>query len=834
VSTRPTTWIWALALLQAVMAVAITASLWGLAPIEPGKLPFAFIVLTLLFALGEVAVVHFAARSEPYSISFGEAPLMMGLTMASPVTLVAARVTGAAVALVFHRKHRSVRLAFNLSVIAAETALAIVVYRKLLGDANVLSVQGVAAAVVAGLVADAFGALMVSLAIRLTTKSGWAAVGRTVLTTTVTGVANAALGLGVVAALIKNPWFLVPIVLSGLVLYLAYRNYVRLGQRYQSLATLHELTRSVGSSADLETAARAMLEGARRLLRARRAELLVLDPSGTRALWVSDKAGDVDVSTFPGSEARLRMSDLLPGGEARLVPPGEAPGWWGEEVVKGGCVAAPLVGASGSIGMAMVAARLADIAPFSEEDRTLLETLANHTSVSIEKTRLLGKVQQEVALRTYQALHDDLTGLPNRQYLGERLAEALDAARLRGGRLAVVLLDLEGFKEVNDSLGHQAGDAVLQALCRRIGTAVPPGATMARFGGDEFVLLLPDVKDADDAVRLASPILELLNQPISHADLKLAVGARMGVALYPEHGQDAPTLMQRADVAMYDARSSLTRHEIYSPERDPFSPQRLALAGRLREAVGRREIEVWYQPMQSLRTGEVVGAEALVRWRHPERGILEPGDFVALTDRTGLARALALHVLATAVHQCTDWRNRGLDLRVSVNLSVRNLIDPSLAGDVLDLLVASTLPASCLMLEVTETSIMAESRRSMATLSQLHEMGVKLAVDDFGTGYSSLSRLRTLPVSELKIDKSFVLNATTDEQDAAIVRSTVELGHRLGLQVVAEGAEDRDTVDWLASTGCDLVQGYVISRPRPADVFESWLAGHEVARLAQA
>jgi diguanylate cyclase (GGDEF)-like protein len=494
-------------------------------------------------------------------------------------------------------------------------------------------------------------------------------------------------------------------------------------------------------------------------------------------------------------------------------------------------VVTPLVGETGLIGMAMVSGRVAEVRPFQEEDRTLLETLANHTSVSIEKTRLLGKVQEEVALRTYQALHDDLTGLPNRQQLTERLTTALEAARLRGGRLAVVLLDLEGFKEVNDSLGHQAGDAVLQSLCRRLASAVPPQATMARFGGDEFVLLLPDVRDADDAIRQATPVLDLLNQPISYGELKLAVGARMGVALYPEHGQDGPTLMQRADVAMYDARASYTRHEVYSPERDPFSPQRLALAGRLREGAGRREIEVWYQPIQSLRTGEVVGAEALVRWRHPERGILEPGDFVAFTDRTGLARSLALHVLATAVHQCTAWREAGLDMAVSVNLSVRNLIDPSLAGDVLDLLVASGLPAAQLVLEVTETSIMAESRRSMSTLSQLHEMGVRMAVDDFGTGYSSLSRLRRLPVSELKIDKSFVLNATSDSQDAAIVRSTVELGHRLGLLVVAEGAEDRDTVDWLAEIGCDLVQGYVISRPRPPDKFEQWLTGHDVARL---
>lgn len=828
---RPTTWIWGLSLVQAVMAAAVTVRFWDAPAIESGALPFGFLLLIVLFAAGEVVVVHFAARGEPYTISFDEAPLIMGLALVSPLALITSRISGSALALIVHRKQRGIRLAFNVTMIAAETAIAVVVYRELLGTADVLSVQGATAAVAAALAADTFGALTVSLAIRLTTRTPWTAVGRTVLTTGITGLANAALGFGVVAAILRSPWFLVPIALSSVVLYFAYRNYVRLGQRYESLATLHELTRSVGGSADLETAARAMLEGARRMLSARRAELLVLDPSGTRAMWVSDRGGEVEVSTFPGSEARLRLADLLPTGEARLVPPGSAPAWWGDEVVRGGAVAAPLVGASGTIGMAMVTGRLTDVRPFQEEDRTLLETLANHTSVSIEKTRLLGKVQQEVALRTYQALHDDLTGLPNRQYLGERLAEALEAARLRGGRLAVVLLDLEGFKEVNDSLGHQAGDAVLQALCRRIATAVPPGATMARFGGDEFVLLLPDVRDADDAVRLATPVLDLLNQPISHADLKLAVGARMGVALYPEHGQDASTLMQRADVAMYDARSSLTRHEIYSPERDPFSPQRLALAGRLREAVGRKEIEVWYQPMQSLRTGEVVAAEALVRWRHPERGILEPADFVSFTDRTGLARALALHVLATAVHQCTAWRERGLDLRVSVNLSVRNLIDPSLAGDVLDLLVASGLPAPCLVLEVTETSIMAESRRSMATLSQLHEMGVRLAVDDFGTGYSSLSRLRSLPVSELKIDKSFVLNATTDEQDAAIVRSTVELGHRLGLQVVAEGAEDRDTVEWLATTGCDIVQGYVISRPRPPDVFEGWLTGHDVARI---
>jgi diguanylate cyclase (GGDEF)-like protein len=404
-------------------------------------------------------------------------------------------------------------------------------------------------------------------------------------------------------------------------------------------------------------------------------------------------------------------------------------------------------------------------------------------------------------------------------------------AREHDTQVGVMVIDLELFKEVNDTLGHHAGDNILRSVCRRLEDLMPDDATLVRFGGDEFVVLIPEAESVEDISAHARTMLKAFDQPFIEQDLDIVIGASIGVALYPEHADTAATLLQRADVAMYRAKAARAGFEVYAPELDPFTPRRLALAGQLREAIDRHQIEVAYQPQIDLSDGKVVGVEALVRWRHPTLGLLPPSEFVAAAEQTGAIKPLTLRVLDLSLGTCRAWRTNGFDLKMSVNLSVTSLLDQSLPDDVKTLLDKHGVPAESLVLELTEGSVMTESRRSVSVLAALDDMGVKLSIDDFGTGYSSMSHLRRLPISEIKIDRSFISDFTIDDHDLAIVRTTIDLGHHLGMRVVAEGAEGADALDKLRELGCDLAQGYVISRPRDKSAIDAWLATQDVARL---
>ncbi|HEX9258114.1 MAG TPA: bifunctional diguanylate cyclase/phosphodiesterase, partial [Acidimicrobiales bacterium] len=649
------------------------------------------------------------------------------------------------------------------------------------------------------------------------------ALRRALVTGEIFGFVNAVLGVGVVASLWRDPLFALPLVAGALLLYLLYRAHIRLSQRYDSLETLHGFTEEVSGSLDLDVVSGRVLASARALLRCEQADLLLLDPGGDHAVLYSDADGDVTSAAVADEHARKSVEVALPTGKARLVDVKQGVPVWLSDAPLKDLIAAPIMFDQTTVGLMTVVNRLTPVSTFGPEDVRLLETLANQAGVALENSRLFGRLQDEASLRTHQALHDGLTGLPNRQLLMERLIAALGDARRDGHKVAVLYLDLEGFKDINDTLGHQAGDVVLRHVCDRIGHNLPHGATLARFGGDEFVVLLPRCYDQDQAMRVGGAILESLVSPFTMQDLNVAVGAGIGIALFPDHATDPTTLLQRADVAMDSAKAVHGGLEIYAAERDPFTPQRLALAGELRQAIGRREIEVYYQPKVSATTGVVLGAEALVRWRHPNHGLLMPDQFIPAAERSSVIHLLTQHVLGTALESCRLWRASGLDLSVSVNLSMRDLLDPRLPGDVLDLLVHYGVPAEALVLELTESSAMTEARRTMGILSQLKEMGIKVSIDDFGTGYSSLTYLRRLPISELKVDRQFVMNLTFDRQDAAIVQTTVELGKRLNLTVVAEGVENQETADELARYGCDLLQGFFVSRPLPARTFDAWL-----------
>ncbi|MDO9371649.1 MAG: EAL domain-containing protein [Gammaproteobacteria bacterium] len=453
---------------------------------------------------------------------------------------------------------------------------------------------------------------------------------------------------------------------------------------------------------------------------------------------------------------------------------------------------------------------------FSTEEIQLAQTIASHVAFAIER-----KAQTERL--KYQALHDSLTALPNRILLREHLQRAIPAASQGPRTLSLLLIDLDGFKEINDTLGHDRGDVILQQVAARIRDSQADSAIVARLGGDEFAVLLTAVSEGAYAMRQAHKIIAALRAPFTMDGLMLDIGASIGIVDCPEHGECADLLIRRADVAMYVAKQRGGGCSVYTPEHDQHSPSRLALLGELRHSIEHDQVLLYYQPVMCLTTRRVLGAEALVRWQHPSRGLLLPDQFIPQAEPNALISSLTLWVLNTALRQCSAWRKAGLPLSVSVNLSARNLHNMQLPNQVMQLLEETGAEPDSLELEITESAIMSDPVHAKEILARLSHMGVRLSIDDFGTGYSSLSYLKKLPVDEIKVDKSFVIDMVTDEDSAAIVRSTIELAHNLNLQVVAEGVETLEILDRLVALGCDKAQGYFFSRPLPADEFQSWL-----------
>jgi diguanylate cyclase (GGDEF)-like protein len=429
--------------------------------------------------------------------------------------------------------------------------------------------------------------------------------------------------------------------------------------------------------------------------------------------------------------------------------------------------------------------------------------------------RVTKRIQRQMEEIEYRALYDELTGLPNRTLFRDRIRQALLSAEREAKPVSVLLLDVDRFREINDALGHEAGDILLQEVSGRLQNVVRASDTLARLGGDEFGILLP-TGTVEDAALLSARIHEALDVPFSLRGLPLEVATSVGVAAYPEHGDDVDLLLQRADVAMYVAKDSHAGTAAYDVAQDTNDATRLALVGELRRAIEHGELVIHYQPKAELETGKLVGAEALVRWEHPERGLIRPGDFVPLAERTGLIKFVTRHVLASALAQCGRWNAAGLDLHVAVNLTIPDLLDLELPDRIARLLDETGVRPEQLELEITETTILADPFRVRQVLAQLNELGLRLAIDDFGTGYSSLAYLKRLPVQTIKIDRSFVSGMCEDGSDATIVRSTIDLGRNLGLAIVAEGVESQEIWDALRALGCSLAQGYFIGKPMTA------------------
>ncbi|MEU6877788.1 bifunctional diguanylate cyclase/phosphodiesterase [Streptomyces sp. NPDC046712] len=479
----------------------------------------------------------------------------------------------------------------------------------------------------------------------------------------------------------------------------------------------------------------------------------------------------------------------------------------------------PTVARTALLRQGLVAVALLGIAPLIcvvAGSQPVLLPLFAVPLIALDSTLWIARARAEEQLR------DPLTGLPNRQWLLERAWTALEQAEGEGARSALVLIDLDRFRSVNDTLGHLAGDRLLLQIAERLKLALPRGAEAARLGGDEFAVLIPTADSTTSAQRVARHLVAELSSPLDLDGLTLVLEASAGVAVFPDHALDAEGLLRRADVAMYQAKRDRTGVEVYESKRDSNTPDRLGLLGDLRRALDAGEVELHYQPKVRF-DGQVAGLEALVRWVHPERGRVPPDEFIAIAESSGLMPHLTEYVLETALAQVARWRAQGLNVPVAVNVSPRDVHTPGFAGAVAARLARHGVPAGALQLEITEHVLLEDPQRAADTMAGLTGHGVKMSLDDFGTGYSSLVHLRRLPVSELKIDRSFVARLAVDAEDAEIVRCTLDLAHSLGLLVVAEGVEDDETWERLRDLGCDAVQGWLVAAAMPPGETTAWL-----------
>lgn len=505
-----------------------------------------------------------------------------------------------------------------------------------------------------------------------------------------------------------------------------------------------------------------------------------------------------------------RIKQILDTGQTQVVTE-----WPGPSVL-----ALPLVSGDDGV-LGVLAIQAPGGAGFTTAERELLNETADDLAFGIRTLRMQAREQEAQEKLHHMQWYEPLTGLPNRPHLRHEMERLLKQHAGNREPLALLLLDLDRFRDINTGLGYEHGDRVLQEIGPRLRRHLPDSALIAHFGEDEFAVVLP-ATGAEGAAAAARGILKALEQPMPIADLPLDVSGCLGIAVYPGHGRDPETLIRAADAAMCRAKLSRRGIAVYSPERDQVTPQRLALAGELRRAIESEQLELYCQPKLDLRTGAIAGAEALLRWRHAQRGHIPPVEFIPLAEETGLIGPLTEWVLYAAARQHHLWKEAGLILPLAANLSARNLLEPGLVARVESLLATWGIGAEHFGLELTESALMQNPDQALETLRQLHGMGVTLFIDDFGTGYSSLSYLQKLPIHAIKIDKSFVLGMTADTDSYRIVESTIALAHKLGKRVVAEGVEDDAALQLLARLECDEVQGYHISRPMPAGELLQW------------
>lgn len=829
-STRALVQTLALAALAASVSAVVNIFVFaGLGSASGVTLPW--LAVALGFVVAEIFVFHIEIRHEAIGFSLSDIPLALGLFFLPPVTLVLVRTFASLAVLAVHERQSPRKLALNFASFLAESTAAITVFWYVSLSQDPKSSFAWLATLMAIASAQAVSYGLISLAMKW---HGAVLKLRTILLAiSVTTSTNTALASLAAVLVVTSPVALFLLLFVTLFVVLAYRAYNRLNRRYSSLQLLYQFTRLVSGSREPDAVIDAMLHEARRLARAQHAALVLDDGTSRIVRWV---CADDQESDHP----RPELDDLRPfvtENRAMVVPRG-ANHERGRTLLTmldaKDAMIAPVHEDDVLVGAIVVLDRNTDVSTFDKEDGRLFETLANHAGIALQNGRLIERLRLQTLEREHDSMHDPLTGLPNRAKFIRQLSDAVATSALPGaaGNIAVALLDLDHFREINDTLGHQTGDILIGDVAQRLRKGLAPEVVVARLGGDEFAFIAAFEGDEKVAHEFAQSIQAILRAPFHLHGLALEVMGSIGVAVSPEHGIEPSTLLQRADVAMYVAKaSSPDRVGVYRPESDTNTPRRLALANDLRAAIEAGDLDLHYQPKASLADGRVHSAEGLVRWRHPVYGNVPPNEFVPLAERTGLIKPFTQFVIERGLQTLGEWHETGLDLGLSLNLSARNLLDDELPQRVADALSRSKVPANRVTFEITETSMMDDPDKAIHNLHALAKLDVRLSIDDFGTGQSSLSYIQRLPVHEVKIDRSFIVPLVATWESRSIVNSIVQLGHSLGLNVVAEGVEDAATLDIVTGLDCDDVQGYFLSRPIPDAEFRAWVQRRQASPL---
>jgi diguanylate cyclase (GGDEF)-like protein len=829
----PATRVWAFSLGLAVLAAALEIGV--VIPhsgLPPATLPWPLIAAAFCIAETKVVIVHF--RREQHSFSLSEFPAVIGLFILTPTEYLLALLVGSGAALLIARQP-PLKLTFNLVNFGLGGTAALAVFHTLAANAGTPSPADWIAAFSATLVTTLLSSLCVATAISL---SGGAPqfqkLPQMIQFGGLAAAANTSLALLAVSILWID-WHLLWLLAVPLVIvFLAYRAYLSEREKGERLEFLYQSGRILQHSPELDSAIVALLDHAREMFRAELAEVLLYPRQvGDEALRTRSLDGRPPLAMEP---VAIPLDDpiarrIRAEAQAFFFNPADttAPGSTRQAMV------APLRGESGVIGSLVIGHRLTEGTSFTDDDLRLLETLANQAAIALENGQLEQSLSELSRLKEqlrYQAYHDPLTGLANRSLFVEQVNERLGAPG-NGTRPVVLFIDLDDFKVVNDTLGHGAGDQLLVAVADRVKTCIRGGDLAARLGGDEFALLLEDRDDLALSVEVCRRVLDALQLPVQIRGQEISVSASIGMAAARSENDRADELLRNADVAMYTAKADgKGRYAAFEPTMHAALVERHALASELSKSVGRGELLVHYQPIVALADGATYGVEALVRWRHPMRGIIGPDEFIPLAHESGAILALGRWVLSESCREAASWRrDLGIDhLILSVNLSALQLQQVDFVEDLESILGTTGFPAEDLVLELTESAMFHDTQTTITRLEALRALGIRIAIDDFGTGYSSLAYLRRFRVDILKIAREFIGQADGRSDDWAFAKAMVALGDTLGLRVIAEGIEDEGQLAVLQALGCEFGQGYLFARPDTPEAVAARLLADRSAR----
>src|SRR4051812_4239235 len=828
-----------LLLTVAVAAVAVTlfVIVVGPMPAAPTALNLPWPVWAAAFAASEVLVVHVQWQRDAHTFSISDLVLAAGLYLAAPGALVTALVVGAGAALLLHRRQTGLRLAFNVAEYALGATLGVTTFAALsaVTTGSLSWLAALAAVFVSTVTAD-----LCVFAV-LTILEGRAELGQLMqlfASSLPFTLGSAAIGLVVARTVASDPAGLALLALPTLLIIVAYRAYTRAREQQENLRLLHEVT-SLLHSGDSQEALGDFLDSVRSAFRAEMAELVLLGPAGRDGATVTRSREGMEpvvMAPLDDAEDHTRLLRLATASGALTTRTGSGRGQQLDAYATGrglqDAMASALRTDDRVHGLLLVGGRLGDVTTFSSSDLALLDTFARHVATSLERGRLEENLRQVTDLKEqlrHQALHDPLTSLPNRTLFLDRARHAVDTAGRTGVYPAVLYLDLDGFKPVNDTFGHEAGDTLLRTVADRLRGCLRPADTAARLGGDEFAVLLNGPIDRFGVARIIERMRAQLDVPVLLGEgVVTTVGASIGVALGDGGTPDADTLVRHADIAMYAAKRGLGEDFlVYEPGMGNATVTRKDITAELAAAVRGGQMRTVYQPLIDMRTGRPIGAEALVRWEHPTDGLRSPDQFIGLAEENGLITRIGELVLDDACRQAARWVAESPeqeDLLVTVNLSARQVAADQIVEQVRAALAGSGLEPHRLVLEITETVLMQDRDAAAATLWLLKGLGVRIAIDDFGTGYSSLAYLRRFPIDMLKVAREFVDGLGRDAHDDVITRAIVELATTLGLLTVAEGVETTQQSETVAALGCDIAQGYLFSRPIEADAASEVMA----------